>query len=66
VNDQIAKREIPSVFRIDSVDGGRRGEDMAFFADIRAAGYKVMLDPTVDLGHVGRKVYTGSIRDALN
>ncbi len=66
LRDQISGRDIPSVFRVDGVGGNRRGEDMAFFADIRAAGYKVMLDPTVDLGHIGRKVYTGSIRDALN
>ncbi len=65
VRDQIAEREIAAVFRIDHVNGHRRGEDMAFFADIREAGFKVMLDPSVDLGHVGQKQYTGSIRDAL-
>ena len=65
VRDQIAEREIAAIFRIDTTtDGHRRGEDMAFFADIKALGYKVMLDPTVDLGHVGTKIYTGSIRDA--
>lgn len=64
--DQIADREIAAVFRIDQVDGHRRGEDMAFFSDIRALGFKVYLDPTVDLGHIGMKHYTGSIRDAID
>jgi hypothetical protein len=35
----------------------RRGEDGAFFDDIRALGHKVWLDPTIELGHVGTKVY---------
>ena len=66
VKDAISGREMASMFRIDSTkDGDRRGEDIAFFADIRNAGYKVLLDPSIDLGHVGRKVYRGSIRDAL-
>lgn len=65
VRDQIANRDIAAVFRIDSVRGDRRGEDMAFFADIKAAGFDVKLDPSIDLGHVGQKQYTGSIRDAL-
>lgn len=65
VRDEISERDIASVFRIDQVRGHRRGEDMAFFADVKEAGYQVFLDPTIDLGHVGQKIYTGSIRDAL-
>lgn len=65
VIDDVSKRELASVFRIDSPKGRRRGEDMAVFSDIRALGYAVYLDPTVDLGHIGTKTYTGSIRDAL-
>lgn len=34
-----------------------RGEDMAFFADLRALGHKIWLDPTISLGHVGLKEY---------
>lgn len=63
--DDVSQREITSVFRIDQANGRRRGEDMAFFADIRALGHDVWLDPTVDLGHIGTKTYTGSIQDAL-
>lgn len=65
ITDDVSKRSIASVFRIDSTNGRRRGEDMAFFADIRALGYTVYLDPTVDLLHIGTKAYSGTIRDAL-
>ncbi len=64
--DAVSEREIASVFRVDDVDGKRRGEDMAFFADIRDLGHKVFLDPSIDLGHVGSRTYRGSIRDALH
>ena len=33
------------------------GEDGGFFDDIRALGYKVWLDPTICLGHIGSKEY---------
>ena len=58
--------ETAEVFRLDDVDGYRRGEDQAFFADIRAAGYDVWLDPTIQLGHVGYHVYRGDAVAALN
>lgn len=62
IRDEISGRDIASVFRVDSVNGYRRGEDMAFFADIREAGFSVKLDPSVDLRHIGQKVYSGSIQ----
>lgn len=66
VHDQIADHDMASIFRADRDEkGNRRGEDMAFFADVREAGYKVFLDPETDLGHIGVKTYTGTIRDAL-
>lgn len=65
VKDEITGREFASVFRVGAVNGGRRGEDMAFFSDIRDLGYKVKLDPSIDLGHIGRKVYRGCLKDAL-
>jgi hypothetical protein len=66
VIDDVSKRDMAAVFRIDKThDGRRQGEDMAFFSDIRALGYRVMLDPTVDLGHIGTKEYRGAIKDAL-
>ena len=67
--DEAAQREIREIFRVQSImKNGRRtrsGEDMAFFTDLREEGFKVWLDPQVDLGHMGMKKYTGSVRDAL-
>lgn len=65
VTDTLNGREMASVFRVDTVNGKRRSEDMAFFADIRALGHKVWLDPSIDLGHVGEKVWTGRVMDAF-
>ena len=65
VLDEISGLEMASVFRWGIFQGKRRGEDMAFFSDIRDLGYKIYMDPTIDLGHIGTKMYTGSIRDAL-
>jgi hypothetical protein len=56
---------IPHVFRCDTINGEFRGEDMAFFADIRSLGYEVCLDPTVTLGHVGQKTYEATFIDNL-
>lgn len=65
MRDQLSGKQLASVFRTDIHDGNFRGEDMAFFADIRALGYDVYLDPQIQLQHVGTKHYTGSILDAL-
>lgn len=56
---------VPHIFRCDIVDGVFRGEDMAFFEDVRELGYTVWLDPSLELGHIGAKEYKGAIRDAL-
>lgn len=56
---------IPHIFRCDMHNGFARGEDMAFFADIRALGYVVNLDPTITLGHIGPKTFTASLQDYL-
>jgi len=65
VHDQITGREVASVFRVDIVDGHRRTEDMAFFADIRDAGHTVWLDPQISLGHIGDREWRGRMQDAL-
>jgi hypothetical protein len=64
VKHEVTGRDIAAIFRVDS-RGVRTGEDVAFFEDIRACGYKVLLDPEIQLGHVGQKVYSGSVTDAL-
>lgn len=65
VLDEISGREMASVFRWGIIDGKRQGEDMAFFSDLRALGYRVFLDPMTDIGHIGTKEYLGSIRDVI-
>ena len=42
------------------------GEDMAFFADIRALGHDVWLDPSITLGHVGSHIYSRSFLEAAH
>jgi hypothetical protein len=56
---------IAHIFRCDEIDGYARGEDMAFFADIKDLGFEAFLDPSVTLGHIGSKTYTASIADML-
>lgn len=61
---------IPHIFRLDDVpdrDGvlDARGEDIAFFADVRARGFKVWLDPNITLGHIGPKTYSASVLDFM-
>lgn len=65
ITDEASGKTMASIFRVDQENGKRRGEDMALFQDIRDLGYKVWLDPEIDLGHIGQKIYRGTIRDAL-
>ena len=66
VKDEIANRSSAQVFRTDATaDGHFRGEDMAFFADIRDLGYTVWCDPTIELGHIGPREWRGRLSDAF-
>lgn len=56
---------IPEVFRFDKVGNARRGEDFAFYSDVHDLGYQVMLDPSIVLGHIGSKDYSGRFADVL-
>lgn len=61
---------IPYIFRCDistSKKGTRhaRGEDMAFFADIRAKGFETWGDPNVKIGHIGPKTFIADPREAF-
>lgn len=49
----------------DDRNGNAEGEDMAFFARARRAGFQLWVDPSISLGHVGQKVYRGRIGDHL-
>lgn len=63
--DQMSKKRLASVFRTDIHEGSFRGEDMAFFADLKELGYPCHLDPTIQLKHAGEKLYSGDVRGAL-
>lgn len=56
---------VAHIFRCDVVDGDFRGEDMAFFADVRALGHKVYLDPSIQIGHIGGKEYRADIMKVM-
>ncbi len=56
---------VAKIFRFDEVDDDARGEDMAFFADVRSLGYTVNLDPSISLGHVGSYQFRGSFSEHL-
>ncbi len=59
-------REMAEVFRIDrTAKGHRRTEDMAFFADLREAGFTIWCDPSIELGHVGEREWRGKLADAI-
>lgn len=56
---------IPRIFRCDERDGYARGEDIAFFDDVRALGFQPWLDPSIELGHIGAKEYRAKFSDHL-
>ncbi len=57
---------VPMIFRTGIDDEGvYRSEDMHFFKACRRAGYRVKVDPTIELGHVGGAEYRGRLIDAL-
>lgn len=64
---EIAHKEMAEVFRIDkSAAGYRRTEDIAFFDDLREAGFTIWCDPSIELGHVGEKEWRGRLADAIS
>jgi hypothetical protein len=61
-NDPVpGSKPIPELFRFTVNDGQFRGEDIAFFEDARAAGYQCWMDTSIQLGHVGRKVFSAKL-----
>lgn len=56
---------VAKIFRFDEPEGEARGEDMAFFADVKALGVQPWLDLEVNLGHVGEKEFRASIKDFI-
>lgn len=59
------EKPIHHIFYCDSNDGVFKGEDIQFFEDVKTLGIDVFMDPSLSLGHVGAKCYSGSINSAL-
>ena len=62
VVDELAKTEYPDFFRVGR--SPRRtliGEDVAFFDDATALGFKAWLDPSITLKHWGPKGYEADV-----
>lgn len=58
--------DVASIFRSDIHNGVPRGEDIAFFDDIRGLGFNVWIEPNIALGHIGFKEYKGALSQYLN
>jgi hypothetical protein len=56
---------VPRMFRCDEKDGYARGEDIAFFDDVKRLGFQPWLDPSIELGHFGSKEYRAKLSDHL-
>jgi len=63
--DETLKRDLPDVFELPSRKGIRTGEDIACFHRVGELGFRSWLDPTLTLGHVGDKLWTGRAADYL-
>jgi hypothetical protein len=58
--DPISGKKHIDLFRID-----HEGEDIAFFTDVRAAGFDVWLDPSISVGHFGNMIYKADIIESM-
>ena len=57
---------IPNPFiHDDDGNGSAEGEDMAFLRRAEEAGIPLWVDPTIELGHVGTKVYRARLLDHI-
>lgn len=63
--DGIAGR-MPMIFRPRlSADMEDVGEDIGFFRDCKELGYDIWVDPTMKVGHIGTKVYEGTLAETM-
>jgi hypothetical protein len=65
--DDLSGTRYPDFFRLsrNPKTGKPLGEDIAFYQDAAALGFKGWLDPSIQLAHVGMKEYTGDVIAAL-
>ena len=61
------KQPFPDVFRFDRIgdEGELRGEDFTFLADCREAGFTTKIDPSIEIGHLGDKLFIGQVKDII-
>lgn len=57
--------ECAPVWPSGAANGGWCGEDMGFCGLARMAGYRVMVDPSIALGHWGLECWAGRLSDTL-
>lgn len=61
--DSVASR-MPMIFRPRlSEQMEDVGEDIGFFRDCKAIGYDIWVDPAMKIGHIGSKVYQGTLAE---
>jgi hypothetical protein len=59
--DGYGRKMIPIIFERTLNGMSRRGGDIEFCRKARAAGFKVHVDPLMQLGHIGDKLWTGCV-----
>jgi predicted O-methyltransferase YrrM len=59
--DAFGRMMIPVIFERTLNGHSRRGGDYEFCRKAREAGFQIYIDPMMELGHVGNKVWTGCI-----
>lgn len=57
--------KVPLIFRNGEYSDLVQTEDFCFFEDVRALGYKVNLNPSINLGHMGTKIFEGRFLDSM-
>lgn len=66
MKDELIDAKYPDFFRVDRrADGALIGEDINFFRDAAEHGFKAWLDPSINLGHIGTKIYQGDVISML-
>jgi hypothetical protein len=61
-NSELHDKPLARVFyKRERDDGYIQSEDVTFFDDVKKAGFDIWCDPSVVLGHIGTKVYEGSL-----
>lgn len=63
--DKNKGKNFKAFFRTEIKDGEYVGEDVYFFHKAKEIGYQPMLDPMIELGHVGTKEYNTPFSMAL-